>query len=92
MRIFFHILVYALVAGVFVTLIHGDLKALALPGSILIVVGVAALALRNSRWIDIASGPWHELAVGNSYIEAQAVEDMVAERMERLSRLRGNVK
>ncbi len=67
---------------------------------VLIVIVPIALALWSlwrrleppQRWIDVACSVWGMPAwdVGPGRNEAMAVEDMVAERMERLARLRGN--
>ncbi|MFD0986737.1 hypothetical protein [Methyloligella solikamskensis] len=69
-------------------------------GIVLIVILPIAFALwifwrrlePPQRWIDVACTAWGVGAWGEGpgRTEAMAIEDMVAERMERLARLRGN--
>ena len=88
MKLTFYAFLVALVllisAGTFV----GNAAAAVASLVVLLSTCAFAYAFRSQRWIDIASGPWG-WADNVRYIEAQAVEDMVAERMARLDQLKG---
>jgi hypothetical protein len=95
LRISFYFLVVALAALIVGGAVMGNMAALVSSVALLIIVILIAWASAHAhpelRWIDYA-GWWPEgiypWTVKRS--EAQAVEDMAAERMERLAQLKRN--
>lgn len=97
LRIMHYVLLAALAALALVSAVMGHLGPSALATAVLVVAIVVDLASARAypelRWIDQAN--WRDFGFYPWTVkrtEAQAVEDMVAERMERLARLKGNYK
>jgi hypothetical protein len=93
------LMTYLLVLGFIGVFVAGVLSIDLLGGGIVLAfmvpagLGFCAVWRRfdtGGRWIDSASVPFGWWGAGMKRTEAMGVEDMVAERMERLARLRGN--
>jgi di/tricarboxylate transporter len=91
MKLTFYAFLVALVLLIVVSAVVSNTAAAVASLVVLLSTFALAYGLRSQRWIDIASGPWG-LADHVRYIEAQAVEDMVTERMARLDQLKGKPK
>ncbi len=90
MKMRLHVFVATLVALIVAGVATGNGAALFVPTMLLVMTGGLAYACRHWRWIDLTT--WTTLgilSVGIKRTEAEAVEDLVAERVARLARLKG---
>ncbi|HZJ11222.1 MAG TPA: hypothetical protein VFD26_01035 [Methyloceanibacter sp.] len=97
MRISSYFLIVALVGFIVAGIVTGNLAALVASTAFLMTAILSALVtlyvFPKVRWIDLAG--WSPEGIWGVSIwrtEAMAVEDMVAERVERLASLKGNDK